>query len=102
MIKSYIKIAIRSLWKHKLFSFINIFGLAAGMLVCVLSLIDYKKAFEYDTFHPLTDRSYRIITDMTGKENQQEAYASTPYPVADQLQRSYNFVENVVHVVAFI
>lgn len=99
MIKSYIKIAIRSLWKHKLFSFINIFGLAAGMLVCILALIDYKKAFEYDAFHPLPDRTYRIITDMTGKENQQEAYASTPYPVAEQLQRNYNFVQEVVHVV---
>lgn len=99
MIKSYFKIAVRSLWKHKLFSFINIFGLAAGMLVCILALLDYDKAFEYDTFHPFPDRTYRIITDITGKENQREAWASTPYPVAEQLQHNYNFVENIVHVV---
>lgn len=99
MIKSYFKIAIRSIWKHRLFSFINIFGLAAGMLVCILALIDYNKAFQYDNFHPFPDRTYRIITDVTGKENQQEAYASTPYPVADKLQHDYNFIENIVHVV---
>lgn len=100
MIKSYFKIAVRSLWKHKLFSFINIFGLAAGIMVCILALLDFKKAFEYDRFHPLPDRTYRIITDMTGREqNNKEAYASTPYPVAAALQQQYGFVEQAVHVV---
>jgi len=100
MIKNYIKIAFRSLWKHKLFSFINIFGLAAGMMVCILALLDFKKAFEYDQFHPLPERTYRIITDMTGREhNNKESYASTPYPVAAALQQQYGFVEQAVHVV---
>ena len=99
MIKNYFKIAWRSLWKHKLFSFINIVGLAAGMVICIIALIDYNKAFDYDKFHLAPERTYRIITEVTFKENQKEAYASTPYPVAEQLKSSYSFIENIVHVV---
>ena len=99
MIKNYFKIAWRSLWKHKLFSFINIVGLAAGMVICIIALIDYNKAFDYDKFHPVPERTYRIITDVTFKGNQKEAYASTPYPVAEQLKNDYSFIENIVHVV---
>jgi hypothetical protein len=52
MIRNYIKIAWRNLLKHKLFSFINIFGLASGMTVCILALTHIKGAYDYDTFHP--------------------------------------------------
>jgi putative ABC transport system permease protein len=99
MIKNYFKITWRSLWKHKLFSFINIVGLAAGMVICIIALIDYSKAFDYDTFHPIPERTYRIITDVTFRENHQEAYASTPFPVAAQLKNNYPFIEDIVHVV---
>ncbi len=99
MIKNYFKIAWRSLWKHKLFSFINIVGLAAGMVICIIALVDFKKAYDYDTFHPMPERTYRIITDVTFKGNQREAYASTPYPVATQLKNNYPFIQDIVHVV---
>jgi len=37
MLKSYLKIALRSLWKNKGFTTINIVGLAAGIATCLLS-----------------------------------------------------------------
>ncbi|WP_461064857.1 ABC transporter permease [Spirosoma horti] len=99
MLRNYLKTALRNLWKHKLFSFINVFGLASGMLVCLLAMIDIKGAFDYDSFHPNRDRTYRIITDATTRTNDKLSFATTPLPVADALARNYPFVEAVTRVV---
>ncbi|MXV13979.1 ABC transporter permease [Hufsiella ginkgonis] len=97
MLKSYFKIALRNLWKHKLFSFINIFGLAAGMAVSLLALIDLKSAYDYDLFHPYPEQTYRIITDLELKEGKESAWASTPIQVGNML-RKYSFTKECVQV----
>ncbi len=43
MLRNYLKIFWRNLTKHKVFSFINIFGLASGMTVCMLAMIKIKE-----------------------------------------------------------
>lgn len=98
MLRNYILIALRNLWKHKLFSFINIFGLAVGMTVCLLVLIQVKDALEYDTFHPQADRMYRIITDVTTPQGDVTAVATSPLPLAGALRKNYGFVEKTARV----
>ena len=51
MLINYIKIAYRNLIKNPLFSFINIFGLALGIAICLLILQYVKFEYSYDTFH---------------------------------------------------
>lgn len=89
MLRNYFKVAWRNLVKHKLFSLINIFGLASGMTVCMLSLMQIKGAYDYDTFHPHADRSYRINTIVTNKNGQQVTAGYTPLPLGDYLKKSY-------------
>ncbi len=62
MIKNYFVIAIRNLLRHKVFSFINIFGLAAGMSICLLIISMLIEQKSYDQFHENKDRIYRVIT----------------------------------------
>ena len=99
MLQNFLKTALRNLWKHKLFSFINIFGLASGMLVCLLAMIDIKGAFDYDSFHPNANRTYRIITDVTSTNNDEQGFATSPMPLADALKKDYPFVEEATLVV---
>lgn len=99
MLKNYLKIAIRNLWKHKLFSFINIFGLAVGMLVCILAIVDVNKALNFDRFHPHSERTFRIITDVWGRQQQHEVYASAPMPAAGELKKRYVFIKEAVRVI---
>ena len=94
MLKNYFKIAWRNLLKHKLFSFINIFGLASGMAVCMLVLINIKGAYDYDTFHPNSDRSFRITTNLIRKNGESFLCASSPLALAEYLKNNYSITEN--------
>lgn len=82
MLKNYILIAWRSLLKNKLFSFINIFGLALSMSVCMIVLIRITDAFEYDNFHPNKDHLYRVVSTITNHQGRSWTMASSPLPLA--------------------
>lgn len=62
MIKNYLTLAIRNLLKRKVYSFINIFGLAIGVAVClvILKYVDFE--LSYDGFHKNADRIFRTTT----------------------------------------
>lgn len=62
MLKSFFTLAIRNLFKRKLYSFINIFGLAIGMAVClvILKYVDFE--LSYDRHHANVDKIFRVVT----------------------------------------
>ncbi|GAB3175472.1 ABC transporter permease [Telluribacter humicola] len=99
MITNYFKIAWRNLWKHRLFSLINVFGLASGLTVCLLAIAHIKGAFDYDNFHPNRERTYRVLTDVVGKNNDVTRYATSPMPLGELLKQEYTFVEEAARVV---
>jgi len=98
MLQNYLRIAFRNLWKHKLFTVINIVGLAAGLVVCLIVLTHGKGAFEYDNFHPKGDRINRILTDVTYENKQREASARSPMALAELLKPNASVVASVVRV----
>src|SRR5688500_14242053 len=63
MFKSYLTTALRNISRHKIFSAINIFGLAIGIAACLLiqQYVRYEKG--YDNFYPLKDRIFRVQQD---------------------------------------
>jgi putative ABC transport system permease protein len=64
MIKNYFKIAVRNLWRHKAFSFINIMGLTVGMTAFFLIFLYVKFELSYDSFNSKANRIYRIVCDI--------------------------------------
>lgn len=99
MLKNYLKIAFRNLWKNKLFSFINIMGLGLAIPFALMALMQLQGSFEFDNFHPNADKIYRIITDEKSNENGVSHYASSPYLLGDNLRNSYTSVEKSTKVV---
>ena len=63
MIKNYIKIAWRNLSKNKVYSIINIGGLAIGIAACLLILQYVTFELSYEDFHTKKDRIYRVKQD---------------------------------------
>jgi putative ABC transport system permease protein len=91
MLGNYLKVGFRNILKHKTFSLINIFGLAAAMSVCMLIIMIIADQRGYDQFHVNKDRIYRIQT--TGKNGNEIHTASSALPLADLLRKDYTGIE---------
>ena len=61
MLKNYLKIAWRNLTQHKVFTFINIFGLTAGLTVCLMIFLFIANEFSVDGFHSNARNIYRVV-----------------------------------------
>ncbi|HTQ29527.1 MAG TPA: ABC transporter permease [Puia sp.] len=64
MFKNYLKIAFRNLWRHRVFSFINILGLTVGMTAFFLIFLYVRFELSYDAQHSKANRIYRIVCDI--------------------------------------
>ena len=95
MIKNYLKIALRNLWKNKSFSAINIFGLAIGIATCLLISLYVLDELNFDRYNDKADRIYRVNADLKfGGEDQK--FAVSPDPMAFTLVKDYPEVESAV------
>lgn len=102
MLKNYIKIAIRTLKKHKVFSAINILGLAISMSVCLLILLFIVDQKSYDRFHEHSDRIYRVYSDYKAAINgSSQLYGAAPINMASLLREGYTGVETAVQIRQF-
>ena len=80
MFKNYFKIALRNMQRQKLFSFINISGLAIGITCCLLVLLFIQNELSYDMFHVNADRIYRLEEGYTfNDEFRRTEYTAAPY-----------------------
>jgi len=61
MLKNYFLVAFRNLHRHRGYAFINIFGLATGIICSLLILVYVQDEWDYDRYHEKADRIYRIV-----------------------------------------
>lgn len=60
MIGNYLKTALRNLRRHKVYTLINISGLAVGMALCLLIYLLVRHELSYDRYHENSDRIFRL------------------------------------------
>jgi putative ABC transport system permease protein len=98
MFRSYLKVALRNLWKNKGYSAINIFGLSVGLATCLLIFLYVWDEISYDRFHTKAERIFRINSDIRfGGLDMTLAVSSDPmgqalkadYPEVEQYTRIY-------------
>jgi putative ABC transport system permease protein len=61
MLRNYLKIAFRNLYKHKSYSFINLAGLSIGIACCLIIFLHVATETSYDGYHQNVDQIYRIL-----------------------------------------
>src|SRR3954471_22938941 len=98
MIKTYLRLAYRSLVKNKLFAFINVFGLAIGLTCCLLISMYIYQELSYDAHQQLGDRLYQLGTASTveGKENR---YGRTPATMVPVMQQEFPEIESFTRLI---
>jgi len=93
MFTNYVKITLRNLFRNKLYTFINIFGLAIGLAACMMIYLWVQDELSYDRFHQKAERIYRVERKVDFREvHSQWPITSGPYGPA--LARDYVEVEN--------
>ena len=97
MIKNYLVVAFRHLWRNRAFSLINILGVAVGMTAFFLIFSWVGLETSYDNFHSKADRIYRI-TSTTQTPSTVDSEATTFTPVGPNLKKEYPQVEEAVRL----
>ena len=97
MLKNYLILAFRNLWRNKTFSFINVVGLSIGMAVCIsiLLFVSFEKSF--DATH--TKNIYRLneVQSPEGMASSQKV-ALSMYPMAPTLMDEFPEIKNYVRL----
>jgi putative ABC transport system permease protein len=86
MFQNVIKIAIRNLERHKVYSLICISGLAVGLAIAILTLIWVRHETSYDGFHANIDRLYSVIYT---NDKREWSSLNVPGALADFLKETY-------------
>lgn len=95
MLKNYLRIAIRSLIKQKVYTIINVLGLSTGIASCILIVMFVTNEFSYDSFHTNADNIYKVALERK-YPNHSTNYAIIPHSYADVLQHDFPEVTSVV------
>lgn len=100
MLKNYLKTAVRSLLRHRFFSFINIFGLAIAMTICMAIMMLVADQMMYDRYNTKRDRIYRVNSIPFSDNGMQfNEMATTTLPIQQELLEKYTGVEKAVRIV---
>ena len=97
MLKNYFLIAWRNLWKHKIFSAINILGLSAGLACCILMFLFIQHELSYDQFNSQAKNIYRITSDLESA-NGKSSLAVTPAPWAPLMKKDFPEIKEYVRL----
>lgn len=92
MIRNYLRVAFRNLWRHKGFSLLNIIGLTVGMAAFFLIFLYVCFELSYDSFHSKADRIYRIVSDVQTPAGLQH-FSNPPLPTTMGMKEQLPEVE---------
>lgn len=95
MIGSYVKTSVRNVTRNKLFSTINIVGLAIGMSVGLLLIAFMHDLLSYDKFNEKGSRIYRITSYAKFRDGYREKFASTSVKIGKLIREKVPGVEEI-------
>ncbi|MDP4214334.1 MAG: ABC transporter permease, partial [Bacteroidota bacterium] len=94
MLRNYLKIAWRNLWKNKAFSFLNISGLAIGMASAILILLWIQNEVSYDRFHKNDPYLYEAW-NRGSFDGTMQYWNATPKVLGPTLKKDYPEIADV-------
>jgi putative ABC transport system permease protein len=97
MFKVNFRLSLRSLLRHKLYSFINVSGLAVGLASAILICLWIQNEVSHDRFHPNIDRLY-LMNNRDQTNGGVHVWSTTCRPLGPAIQKECPEVERVVRV----
>ncbi len=97
MFKNYLKIGLRSLFRQKIYSVINILGLSVGIASCALILLNVEDEFSYDNFHEKGDNLYKVSLERM-YPGYSTYYDITPHSYSEVMVTDYPEILNATRI----
>ena len=99
MLRSYVFVAFQHLTKQKLFTLINVVGLAVGLACFILIALFVRHEWSYDGEFENAERIYRISRDFLPTEMSKAAYLATMAPqAAALLKEDFPEIERIARI----
>jgi putative ABC transport system permease protein len=80
MLRNYLLVALRNLWRNRAFSLINISGLSVGLAAGILLLLWVQDELSFDRFHRNVGKIYRVSASLN-TEGEEQIWNSAPAPI---------------------
>ncbi len=93
MIKNYLKIVLRNMWRYKGYTLLNIIGMAIGIASMVWGYQEYRYSFSYDDFHTDGDKVYRALSYKEGASGVKGIF---PMAAVQQAQNNFSGITKAV------
>ena len=100
MLKNYLMVTLRNLWRNKVYASINIIGLALGISSCILILIFVEHELSFDRFHSKSDQIYRLCEVQKFEGMTAQNVALSMYPMGPALQKDFPEIKEFVRFVS--
>lgn len=75
MFKNYFKTAWRNLTRNKIYTALNVSGLAIGVVVCLLIGVWLHRELSFDNFHPNGNKIFRLVNTF---KSESESFSQAP------------------------
>ena len=96
LLLSYLKTGLRSLWRHRVYSTLNVTGLSIGLAGCILVMLHVKAQFSVDAFHTDGDRIYRVVRETRSSSGDRSFQSGASGALAGALKTDFPDVEEAV------
>lgn len=98
MLKNYLLVALRNIFRNKAFSLINVAGLAFGISCSLIIFLWVRDELNTDGFHVNNDRLYKVMENQTYAGGQIYTFSSTPGPMAPVLKDEFPEIEMATRI----
>ncbi len=97
MFRNYIKVSLRGLMKNPVNSFINVFGLAVAIGICIFTYAFARWTYNTDQFHQHKEEVY-LVTFSAKRDGTLQQFGQTPRPLGAMLREDFAQVKKICRV----
>ena len=94
MIRNYLAVAFRNLYRNKMYALINMIGLGVAIACCVVAYVNYQFSASFDNFHPGAGQIY-LVNSYQIQDGQRQNWTLAPMPVAEAIRKDIPGIKRV-------
>ena len=97
MIKNYLRVTFRNLYKNKVYAIINILGLGMALAICIVAYFNHMFGHDFDRYHDHFEEIYRVTSNRQMQDREQE-FGLVPAPLGPDITKDLPAVEKATRI----